>query len=322
MTVLQKIFELKQFITDNLTPLITNDYIFLDTPYYPNIGDTLIWQGTLDFLRILPYRSLYSSSIINYQKPNIDKEIIILLQGGGNFGDLWRAHQNFRIQILESFPDNKIIMMPQSIGYTNETNLIEDAKVFNKHKKLTLCFRDKASLNIANKYFTSATNLLIPDMAFSIDMNCWEKYIKPIVKGKVLFLDRKDCEKNIHADYSIVPEIAEVHDWPTMEKRVFGICIFHRIQRLFHLIDKVFSTQLTNLFSDFVFQRILRKYYIRKGIEFISEYETIYTTRLHAGILAFMLGKAFTFFDNSYGKNRGVYETWLKDVETIKFTEK
>jgi pyruvyl transferase EpsO len=74
-----------------------------------------------------------------------------------------------------------------------------------------------------------------------------------------------------------------------------------------------------NLISDFVYQRFLRQYYIRKGIEFVSGYETIYTTRLHTGILAFMLGKPFTFFDNSYGKNRGVYEAWLKDVESVNF---
>jgi pyruvyl transferase EpsO len=318
MTTSQKISELKQLIAKNLTPLITNDYVFLDLPYFPNIGDTLIWQGTLDFLATLPFKCLYSSSIENYKRPKINKEIIILLMGGGNFGDLWYRHQIFRKTILQSFPENKLIQLSQSIYFKNENIMKEDAEVFAQHKNLTMCFRDKYSLDIANRYFAFSTNLLVPDMAFNVEMNRWQRYIKPIIRGEILFLDRKDCEKNIDENYNIVPTIAEVRDWPTMEKQPFGIHIFFKLK---FLLQKV-SPRINNKISDIVFQCVLRKYYIRKGIEFISEYETIYTTRLHAGILAFMLGKTFTFFDNSYGKNRGVYETWLKDVETIKFTEK
>ena len=50
----------------------------------------------------------------------------------------------------------------------------------------------------------------------------------------------------------------------------------------------------------------------------LGAYKTIYTTRLHAAILGVLLGKKVVFMDNSYGKNRGFYETWLKDCDAVK----
>lgn len=41
--------------------MVQGDYIYLDVPYHANLGDTLIWQGTLDFLKTLPYKCLHSS---------------------------------------------------------------------------------------------------------------------------------------------------------------------------------------------------------------------------------------------------------------------
>ena len=62
---------------------------------------------------------------------------------------------------------------------------------------------------------------------------------------------------------------------------------------------------------------ILRPQLIRKGIEFVSQYREIYTTRLHVFILSILLGKSCTIIDNSYGKNSSFYETWLKNVDGI-----
>ena len=50
----------------------------------------------------------------------------------------------------------------------------------------------------------------------------------------------------------------------------------------------------------------------------LGAYKTIYTTRLHAAILGVLLGKKVVFMDNSYGKNRGFYETWFKDCDAVK----
>jgi len=320
MTFHQKISELKNIIQKELAPLITSDYIFLDLPYFANVGDTLIWQGTLDFLKTLPYKCLYSSSIENYRNPKISKEVIILLMGGGNFSDLWYRHQVFRKRILQSFPENIIIQLPQSIYYSDENILKEDIGVFVQHKHLIMCLRDEQSLDFANKYFPNSNNILVPDMAFYMDLSKWAKYVKP-TKNRILFLSRKDSEKKHDQHYEIVPQEAEVRDWPTMEKRLRLFTVFSIIQRILRKIDNIVSFNLNNSFSDGMYKKYFRKYFIMSGISFLSGYSYIYTTRLHVGILSILLGKEFSFFDNSYGKNKGFYDAWLQNVDTIKFIE-
>ena len=37
-----KINVLRQILEERLLPLVDRDYVFLDLPYHPNVGDTLI----------------------------------------------------------------------------------------------------------------------------------------------------------------------------------------------------------------------------------------------------------------------------------------
>ena len=57
-----KITQLRQEIDRQLRPLITNDYVLLNLPYHGNIGDTLIWQGEIDYLSTFPYKCLGAHS--------------------------------------------------------------------------------------------------------------------------------------------------------------------------------------------------------------------------------------------------------------------
>lgn len=85
------ITSLREKIRDSLTPLITHDYVLLDLPYYDNIGDTLIWEGTREFLKTLPYKCLYYASKDSFRYRELPPEAIILLSGGGQFGRLISA---------------------------------------------------------------------------------------------------------------------------------------------------------------------------------------------------------------------------------------
>lgn len=46
----------------------------------------------------------------------------------------------------------------------------------------------------------------------------------------------------------------------------------------------------------------------RSVVKFISRFDVVRTDRLHVCIVSLLLGKEVHFFDNSYGKNRAVYE--------------
>lgn len=60
----------------------------------------------------------------------------------------------------------------------------------------------------------------------------------------------------------------------------------------------------------------------RRGVEFVSQYKAVYTTRLHVMILSVLLEKPVQFIDNSYGKLSSFYDTWLKNCRGVECYEK
>ena len=101
MTSAEKVAQLRALLCDTLLPLINNDYIFLDIPYYSNPGDTLIWEGTECLLKECSYKCLMKTAEECFKFPKLRENTIILLQGGGNWGDLWDRHQKFRLKVIQ-----------------------------------------------------------------------------------------------------------------------------------------------------------------------------------------------------------------------------
>ncbi|MCC2600002.1 polysaccharide pyruvyl transferase family protein [Sphingobacterium sp. FBM7-1] len=312
MTFQQKIDDLKGKIIKTLTPLITSDYFLLDLPYYSNIGDSLIWEGEEAFLSTLPHKCLHRASADTYRFKPIPARTTILMQGGGNFGDIYPKHQNFRKDIIKKYLSHPIVIFPVSVYYSDESQIAKDANAFSKHKNLTICTRDRRSYDLLKKHFDN-TILLLPDMAFCIDLNKLNKYADTPTKP-VLFLKRNDKElSSQHNNYKLSDHeniALDIKDWPTKDR---GNWIHKIINRPIHPKSPFKG------FADFYAYHVYRKYLIKEGVKFLSDYEYIYTTRLHGAILSFLLHKPFTFFDNSYGKNKGFYDAWLSDVQEIKF---
>ncbi|WP_017725785.1 polysaccharide pyruvyl transferase family protein, partial [Acinetobacter baumannii] len=182
---------LKALIDNTLKPLINSDYVLWDLPYHINMGDILIWQGELDFLSNLPYNMLDfgSSQTVNF--PKLSKETTILLHGGGNFGDIYRSSQLFRNEVIKRYPENKIIILPQTVYYKNDSILKEDMNIMSKHSNLYVCVRDSYSKNLLSIYLDNKRIFLLPDMAFCMDDHYFSNN-KGL--GKVLYMKRLDAE--------------------------------------------------------------------------------------------------------------------------------
>ena len=54
-----------------------------------------------------------------YKKPKVDRNTIVLIHGGGNWGDVWRGSQEFHLKIIQEYPHNRIIVFPQTVHYDN-----------------------------------------------------------------------------------------------------------------------------------------------------------------------------------------------------------
>lgn len=71
MTSAEKVAQLRALLCDTLLPLINNDYIFLDIPYYSNPGDTLIWEGTECLLKECSYKCLMKTAEECFKFPKL-----------------------------------------------------------------------------------------------------------------------------------------------------------------------------------------------------------------------------------------------------------
>lgn len=315
--------KLNKVIVSKLSKAVNSNYILLNLPYYENIGDALIWKGTEDFLNKLPYKCIYKSSKETYIKPSVSNDIIIIIQGGGNWGDLWRSHTDFTLQILKDFPDNPIIVLPQTAFYKDKNTLLNDAKEMDKHKNLTICARDKITYSLFSSYFNSNNILLAPDMAFCIQDSFLNK-LMIAEQQKSLLLIRKDKELYSYKFENLASQTrVEQKDWPSIDKTLVYSKILFRLLQKHRCINKSTIThKISAKIIDWYAQRIYLPHLLKLGIKFISKYDTIYSTRLHGAILAILLNKEVSVYDNSYGKNSSFYDCWLNSSQNIKMIQK
>lgn len=298
-----------ELIRTELSPLINNDYIFIDLPYYSNIGDSLIWKGTETFLSTLPYKCLYRASCKTFKHIDIPRTAIIILMGGGNWGDLYLIHNEFRKRIINEYPNNKIIILPQTVYYEGARNARNDATTFRKHKNLIIYARDKYSYWFL-KLFRFGNNIrLMPDMAFYIDFNFIRSVACPKSKNALLF-KRIDKEKN---DISERVKLLIGSDYDTSDWPMYGGFDPMYLQLCTLINNREFTAA-----NQYAIQTYLPKR-VQTGIEFISKYHHVVSNRLHGAILAILLGKETYILDNSYGKNSQYYNTWLKNTDKIHF---
>lgn len=303
------------FLYSTLQELITSNYVFLDLPYYSNVGDVLIWEATLQLLKKIKHRCLYSCSVETYRKPRIKKDTILLFSGGGNFGDLWEKHQPFRHRVMEDFPDNPIVQLPQSVWFEDEENLKKDIQCYKNHKgSVTICVRDKQSFDIIQNNYTNVKPLLLPDMVLALDIDevLKRNRLKKTSGEGVLYFKRDDKE---YAENRLDIHFDKEGDWPCRSYEIKWVRKYNDL--MFHLERMKVPKKIQLKITDLYYRYIIKDAYLRNGIRFLMQYREVYATRLHAAILAWLLGKKVYIIDNTYHKCSGVYDLWMKDFENI-----
>ncbi|RUV24750.1 exopolysaccharide biosynthesis protein, partial [Mesorhizobium sp. M1A.T.Ca.IN.004.03.1.1] len=76
-----------------------------DFPDIRNCGDSAIWLGEMAYLKDrFGKRPDYVSRLYDFSADELKRRVPtgpIFIHGGGNFGDIWVAHQDFREAIME-----------------------------------------------------------------------------------------------------------------------------------------------------------------------------------------------------------------------------
>tara|TARA_R110001583_G_scaffold116529_1_gene267306 strand:+ start:4108 stop:5025 length:918 start_codon:yes stop_codon:yes gene_type:complete len=274
--------------------------LFMDYPLHNNVGDWLIYHGTLNLLKNLGCTVKGQYSTHNYQNTfsqNIPKDWIILLHGGGNFGDIYDVHQNLRLDVIKQFPEHKIIAMPQSVHYDDPKNFQRDAQFYLQHKDLTVHIRDRESYDFLHAYLPETMLRLTPDMASTL-IGRW-----PWTKGNkdTLYFRRKDKEAP-----AMQENLDNSFDWVNMfssiDRKIMG-----KIMRLARLEGQY----QRNLGAAYLWMHYTN-FLLKKASATFAPYQKVDTDRLHGMIFALLLGKEVILRDNSYGKIGRYVGAWFK----------
>ena len=277
-------------------------YIIMLTPIHGNLGDHAISYAERMFIE--DKLGLYPVIEITDENYQLNKEAIysllkpndtILIQGGGFLGDLWIEEQKAVDEIISRLPDNKIVVLPQTLFFsTSESQSVwfeTMAPVYQTHKNLKICFRDRSSYELALKNRLVKMNQMfcLPDMVLYIDIL---DYMQNIREG-ILFCFRSDKEKCL--ENSII-EVLEAK-----------LSMKYRIDKTDTVLKKK------------IFKRIYesrREEELRKKWDYFANHKLILTDRLHGMIFAAITGTPCIAFDNCSRKVSGVYE-WIKNIGYI-----
>lgn len=275
---------------------------YLDIPVHNNIGDLLIYLGTLEFFKKKSIDVSYTSGFFNYSRQYDDS--VILLHGGGNFGDLYPKHQYFRERIISQHPNNRIIVLPQTLHFEHDSSFQRAKRVISSHPDIFICARDKKSLEIAKNL--GGTALLMPDMAHQL-YPVERTLSSP--KKSMLCVRRSDTESlNRRWDMDIGYDVV---DWPSVvgKKRTKFLRF---IVRTVVFAQKLGVSSASSAYFTLWWERTARKW-VADAVKLIAPYECLTTDRLHAHILACLMDKESIVVDNNYGKNGNYIECWMKD---------
>lgn len=305
--------ELGSKISEELAPLLRGrdtHICLIDPPGYPNVGDSAIFVGELDYIEQHHPRAKLSFFDSDSYTAKADKHIedasVILLNGGGNFGDLWMHHQDLRKAILRNFPHKRVVQLPQSITFAGEAELNETRSLIAQHSDFHLMVRDTRSQAFALKHFDCPV-ILCPDMAFAM---------RPIA--------RKPASADVHCLLRQDKEAASDHGEITAALKAMG-AVFgsedwlddpatfaRRLDRKLNILTRD-NPGLTAAFRPQLLWA--RRFYARErmdyGVNLLSRGRYVVTDRLHAHILSTLMGIPNFVFDSLDGKVSAFHETWV-----------
>ena len=268
----------------------------IGTPDHQNLGDHQIAQSALQFLKdCYPDKQIFELTVpqamaqLDELKDRIQKNDILFSMGGGSIGNYWPRNEVLRQEIIRRFPGNRIIILPQSIQYSNDVPGIiamEDAKAVYQGNNITLTCRGRESYAKARQLF-GCDIIMTPDMVMysaapQLQMN--ER------KGALLCM-RSDKEKRLSDS-----ERKQIED--ILESR------FSQVTRIDMVVKEAFPVSQ-------------RKEILFRRYQQIADSQIVITDRLHSMIFAAQTETPCIVFENDHHKIRECYE-WLKDLPYIR----
>jgi pyruvyl transferase EpsO len=308
------ISDLQQSTLAAFRPLLEGrDVAILDFPNHSNCGDSAIWRGEVALAEALGCRVVYRCETGTYRREDVARlpsSTAVLLHGGGNFGDLWPHFHAFRERVVQDFPNRRIVQMPQSIHFQDPAALKRTQQIIGAHPDFVLVVRDHQSRRFAEENFDCQV-MLSPDMAFMLGA---QRPPAPPVQD-VFTLARTDHEALGEA-LGPVAEAAGLQpvDWgrPRPAAHTPEGFLIRMNLGLARSPQPLRSLGLLERRHGWTYEH-LAEGHVQRGLAFLARGRVVLTDRLHAHLLAELLGIPHVAVDSGYGKIRSYHETWLAD---------
>lgn len=288
----------------------------VDFPNHENSGDSLIFLGQLKYLSKLGVHVDYIADGSRYSPDDLRSLVPngpILIQGGGNFGDRWDYMQELRERVVSDFPDRQIIQLPQGIDFREGPKLEKAQRILGAHPDLTLLIRDHAGVARTRELFPSANVLFCPDMAFGYGkVQGGEASLDAVV------LRRNDSESLEGAErFSMHP--AESHidlDWGLTGPAKL-------LDRVLHVPGAIVKRVPSLAVPLYPIQRrayvAIASNNVRHAVRILSRGRLIVTNRLHATVLAALMGRSAVAMDNANGKISAIFGDYLGRMPGVRY---
>ncbi|MDU4892214.1 MAG: polysaccharide pyruvyl transferase family protein [Clostridium sp.] len=270
-------------------------FLLLSTDY-SNLGDHAMTYAHIKLLKKeFPESEIKEVLVgdtlrnIPYMVRNIKPNDVITLKGGGNIGIEYFREELIRRKILKKFPNNKIILFPQTVYFPDtfigKKEFNNTIKAFNNHKYFYAFFRDKISYELMKKHINNNV-FITPDIALSL--------------GKIS-IDKKRC--------GVVT---------CLRSDVEGIYSEDSKDGLIKILNEKFTKiTITDTIKDYFIETKNREKELLDIWELFSESELVITDRLHGMIFAALTSTPCIVFKTYNHKLTGQFE-WLKDLNYIK----
>lgn len=289
---------LDRILTQAIAELVPGggDCAVIGVPDYPNVGDSLIHVGQLAVLKEAGCRIAYVASDLSFSMKTLNRaasEGPVFLQGGGNFGDLWPNLHELRERVVRMAHGRRVVMFPQSVHVSEPARLPELLRPFERHGDCHLLVRDQASFELLSRFDLDVR--LCPDAAFSLGS------ITPSNEPSrdVTVLARADKEG------AVSTRPPEAIDW--LDRR--------RIDRM--LVQVGATANVPPLGLDprpRTAERAYRRFALRRvvrGVALLSTGRVLVSDRLHANVMARLLGRPAVVVGDRTGKIMNVFSTWF-----------
>lgn len=288
-------FKLKQKLKKSTTSRI----FLIGTPLHGNLGDhaiafaeKMLIVENLKKYELIDIQFNAVNQSIKVMKNLINKEDILILNGGGNFGIEYFEEEELRRQVILNFQMQKVILFPQTIYFGDSDQGKEELKksksIYNAHPNLALVAREKKSYEIMRREFSNNKVLLTPDIVLYLNQS------NPVAKrNDILLCFRKDVESILN------DEIKE------------------------ELIRNI-SLKRNVIVTDTVVDYSIKKSKREKELFYIwalfKSSELVITDRLHGMVFAAITSTPCIVISNYNHKVKGTYD-WIKHLPYIKFVE-